>query len=90
MDKTPIHISSNIKCLIAQKGMRLAALAKLAGLSPNCVYQLVDNNSCGVVTAWKLAKALDVTIEQLCFTDLNPNGTANQEEHGLQPEGTVS
>ena len=51
--------------LMAQREMTWKSLSQLTGVSTNALWKIRHGNQCYVGTAYKLAKALDVTIESL-------------------------
>ena len=66
MSATPPPIGKNIMTQRKQKGMSLDELAKRSGVSKSMLSQIEqDKANPTVITAWKIARALDVTVQDL-------------------------
>lgn len=58
-----INISSKIKDLRKQKGLSIAKLASIAGISPGMISQIENGKVIpSIAVMWKLTQALDVSI----------------------------
>lgn len=53
------------RCIIAERGLTPTSLAELAGLSRNTVSCVINGKTCSFSTAAKLAKALNVSLEEI-------------------------
>ncbi|WFF73008.1 helix-turn-helix domain-containing protein [Proteiniclasticum sp. QWL-01] len=57
--------SLKIRMLHSDKGMNQAELAEKAGLSRPALNVMLGKGSCYAMSAYKIAKALDVPLEQI-------------------------
>ena len=65
----PPEIGLNIMNLRKQKNMSMDALAKRSGVSKSMLAQIEqEKTNPTVVTVWKIARALDVPVEELLLT----------------------
>ncbi len=65
----PPEIGLNIMNLRKQKNMSMDALAKRSGVSKSMLSQIEqEKTNPTVVTVWKIARALDVPVEELLLT----------------------
>lgn len=54
-----------VKCLMADKDLNTIELAKATGVSRNTISSIINGKSCSLTTAGKLAKALNVSLEDI-------------------------
>ena len=75
--------------LIAQRGMRPAALAREAGVSKNTIYSMIrrDNDKADAATLAKLAKALGVPVSASDFSSYTVAGAQIDCDFALRCEG---
>lgn len=59
----------NVQKLRKEKGLTVQQLADLSGLSKRTVEDIMRRGDCMVSNAVKLAKALNVTLDELCTTE---------------------
>lgn len=52
-----------------EKGLSVPKLSELSGLSRRTIQEVEKRDECTVSTAKKLAKALEVTLDELCRDD---------------------
>ncbi|URZ08939.1 helix-turn-helix transcriptional regulator [Clostridium felsineum] len=63
-------MENSIKQISKNKGIKLNVLAKQTGLSQTTVYSIARGSSVPtLITAYKISKALNTTIEDLFFKD---------------------
>ncbi len=54
-----------LKCMAVQQGYNVKKLAAVAGLSENTVSNVFNGKTCNFTTAYKLAKALNVSAADI-------------------------
>lgn len=54
-----------VKCLMADRDLNTIELAKATGVSRNTISSITNGKSCSLTTAGKLAKALNVSLEDI-------------------------
>lgn len=59
----------NVQRIRKEKGLTVQQLADLAGLSKRTLEDIMRRGDCMVSNAVKLAKALNVTLDELCITE---------------------
>ena len=59
----------NVQKYRKECGMTVQQLADAAGLSKRTVEETIRRDTCSVSTAIKLAKALGVTLDELCLDE---------------------
>lgn len=70
------YASGNIKLLLKFKGWTQATLSKKSGISiATLKRKLRNNNGWTLLEATAIANALGVSVEELFFTRMIPNGT---------------
>ena len=70
------YASGNIKLLLSFKDWSQETLAKKSGISiATLKRKLRNNNGWTLLEATAIANALDVSVEELFFTRMIPNGT---------------
>lgn len=68
-----------LRVAMAQKDMIESEVRDYAGISPAQIYRIMNEKSgCSLETAYKIAKCLDVAIEDLL---LLPDDDEEEEEH---------
>ncbi len=66
----PPDIGPNIMNLRKQKNMSMDSLSKRSGVSKSMLSQIEqEKTNPTVVTVWKIARALDVSVEELLYTN---------------------
>lgn len=61
----------NVQRIRNERGMTVQQLADAAGLPKRTVEEIMRRDKCTVDNAIKLAKALNVTLDELCITNEN-------------------
>lgn len=56
----------NLKKIRLERGLSVPQLVELSGLSRRTIQEVEKRDTCSVITAIKLADALDVTLDELC------------------------
>ena len=59
----------NVQRIRNERGMTVQQLADAAGLPKRTVEEIMRRDKCTVDNAIKLAKALNVTLDELCITN---------------------
>jgi transcriptional regulator with XRE-family HTH domain len=57
----------NLKQIRLQQGLSVPKLVELSGVPRRTIQDIEKNDECKVSTAIKLAKALNVTLDELCL-----------------------
>lgn len=57
----------NLKQIRLQQGLSVPKLVDLSGVPRRTIQDIEKNDECKVSTAIKLAKALNVTLDELCL-----------------------
>lgn len=57
----------NLKQIRVQQGLSVPKLVELSGVPRRTIQDIEKNDECKVSTAIKLAKALNVTLDELCL-----------------------
>lgn len=57
----------NLKQIRLQQGLSVPKLVELSGVPRRTIQDIEKNDECKVSTAIKLAKALNVTLNELCL-----------------------
>lgn len=58
----------NVQRIRNERGMTVQQLADASGLPKRTIEEIMRRDKCTVDNAIKLAKALDVTLDELCIT----------------------
>jgi predicted transcriptional regulator len=58
----------NLKEIRLSKGISVPKLVELSGVPRRTIQDIEKNGDCRVSTAIKLADALEVTLDELCYT----------------------
>lgn len=58
----------NLRKIRTDKGLSVPKLVELSGVPRRTIQEIEKNDDCRVSTALKLAKALNVTLDELCIT----------------------
>jgi DNA-binding XRE family transcriptional regulator len=70
------HASNNIKLLLRFKAWTQGTLCKKTGITPVTLRRrLKDNSGWTMMEAANIAKTFNVTVQELFFTQMIPNGT---------------
>ena len=62
----------NLRQIISTKGLSVPKLVELSGVSRRTIQEILVRDNTTVSTAIKLADALDVTLDELCRTTVDP------------------
>lgn len=60
----------NLRAIRLEKGLSVAKLSALADVPVRTIENVERNDECKVSTAIKLAKALNVTLDALCISEI--------------------